>query len=80
MFILSFLPVEAKTLSVLMLVSAVGIQSAAIGGYQLNHIDLSPNFAGLLQSMCNSVGSALSILAPVTVQLVVSDEVSSSIN
>ncbi|CAG9859750.1 unnamed protein product [Phyllotreta striolata] len=74
LIILGFLPNTMKSLSVVMLVCAVGIQSAATSGYQINHIDLSPNFSGLLQSICNSCGSMLSIAAPVTVQLIVKDE------
>ncbi|XP_057651895.1 putative inorganic phosphate cotransporter [Diorhabda carinulata] len=74
LLILSFLPASARIPSVFMLVSAVGIQSAATGGYNLNHIDLSPNFSGTLQAMCNSVGSALSSFAPILVQLIVTDD------
>uniref|UniRef100_A0A6P7FS33 Putative inorganic phosphate cotransporter n=1 Tax=Diabrotica virgifera virgifera TaxID=50390 RepID=A0A6P7FS33_DIAVI len=74
LLVLSFLPVSAVTLSVVMLVSAVGIQSAATAGYTLNHIDLSPNFSGTLQAICNSCGSGLSILAPLSVQFIVGDD------
>ncbi|CAG9837624.1 unnamed protein product [Diabrotica balteata] len=71
LLVLSFLPESAIALSVVMLVSAVGIQSAATAGYTLNHIDLSPNFSGTLQAICNSCGSGLSILAPLSVQFIV---------
>nr|XP_023022082.1 putative inorganic phosphate cotransporter [Leptinotarsa decemlineata] len=72
--ILGFLSKSGPTVSVLLLVTAVGAQSAATSGYMVNHLDLSPNFAGIIMAMCNSSSNFISIFAPILVQIVVDDE------
>lgn len=74
LFILGFLPEDATTLSVAMLVIAVGINAAVFCGFQVNHIDLSPKFSGVLMGIGNGSSNSFSIIAPLVVQLVVTDE------
>lgn len=42
---------------------------------QVNHIDLTPNFAGTLMGITNCTANCMSILAPLVVGFIVSDEV-----
>lgn len=41
----------------------------------MNHIDLAPNFAGTLMGISNCTANCMSILAPLVVGLIVSNEV-----
>jgi len=45
-------------------------------GYNMNHIDLSPNFAGILMGITNGVANIMSIIAPLIVGFIVTNEVS----
>lgn len=45
-------------------------------GYNVNHIDISPRFSGLLFGISNGIGQTLAILAPLLVQFIVYEEVS----
>nr|XP_023021983.1 putative inorganic phosphate cotransporter [Leptinotarsa decemlineata] len=74
LIVLGFLPNDSNTLSVILLIVAVGAQSASSSGYLVNHLDLSPNFAGILMAICNSTAYFVGIFAPILVQLVVVDE------
>lgn len=53
---------------------AVGINSCCFCGYNVNHIDLSPNHAGTLMGITNGLSNIFSIIAPLTVQYIVTDE------
>ncbi|CAH0563482.1 unnamed protein product [Brassicogethes aeneus] len=64
---LAFLPKEQGTLAIVLLVVAVGINSATFCGYNVNHIDISPNHAGVLMGITNSVSNVCSILAPLAI-------------
>lgn len=79
LFTLGFLPEDAITLSVAMLVIAVGINAAVFCGFQVNHIDLSPKFSGILMGIGNGSSNSFSIIAPLVVQLVVTDETDKSL-
>lgn len=46
------------------------------GGFFVSPLDLSPNFAGILMGLGNSIGNCFSIAAPLVVQFIVTDEVS----
>ncbi|KAJ8980968.1 hypothetical protein NQ317_013422 [Molorchus minor] len=71
---LGFLPKDATDLSVTMLIIAVGINAAVFCGFQVNHIDLSPKFSGILMGIGNGSSNSFSIIAPLIVQLIVTDE------
>ncbi|KAJ8923273.1 hypothetical protein NQ315_001830 [Exocentrus adspersus] len=71
LFTLGFLPEDATTLSVTMLVIAVGINAAVFCGFQVNPIDLSPKYSGIIMGIANGSSNSFSIIAPIVVQLVV---------
>ncbi|KAK9887947.1 hypothetical protein WA026_000245 [Henosepilachna vigintioctopunctata] len=77
--ILSYLPSEQKLLSVALLVMIVGINGAVASGYQVNHIDISPNFSGILMGITNGSSNIFSIIAPLAVQVIVTDEADKSL-
>ncbi|KAG5896188.1 hypothetical protein JTB14_016963 [Gonioctena quinquepunctata] len=74
LIIVSFLPNDASTLSVILLIATVGVQAISSGGFTVNNLDLSPNFAGVIIGICNTAGSLSSLFGPIFIQFVVTDE------
>ncbi|CAH0563483.1 unnamed protein product [Brassicogethes aeneus] len=60
--------------SIALLVVAVGMNSAIYSGFNINHIELSPNHSGTLMGFTNCISNVFSLVAPLLVQVVVSDE------
>lgn len=54
---------------------AVGANAGVSCGFQINHIDLSPNFAGQMMSVTNGIANVLGILAPYISGVIVSEPV-----
>ncbi|XP_072392270.1 putative inorganic phosphate cotransporter [Diabrotica undecimpunctata] len=48
--------------------------SSTRSGFNINQIDLSPNYAGILMGICNGTSAAVSSLGPLIIQLLVKDE------
>ncbi|KDR11545.1 Putative inorganic phosphate cotransporter [Zootermopsis nevadensis] len=63
-----------STAAVALLTLAVGVNSAVYVGFQLNHIDLSPNYAGTMMGITNCISNIMSIIAPLLVGFIVTDE------
>ncbi|KAL7737230.1 hypothetical protein ACLKA6_005412 [Drosophila palustris] len=61
-----------------LLTLAVATNSASYLGFHVNHMDLSPNFAGTLMGITNCAANVMSILAPLIVGLIVKDETNAS--
>lgn len=59
----------------ILLIVAVSLNGAMFCGHNVNHIDISPRFSGVLFGISNGIGQALAILAPMLVQFIVYDEV-----
>ncbi|KAL7737228.1 hypothetical protein ACLKA6_005410 [Drosophila palustris] len=70
---LSFQSQDQDTLAVVLLILTVGISSAAHVGFLINHIDLSPNYAGILMGICNCIANFMSLAAPLVVGVVVTN-------
>lgn len=62
-------------ISVILLVIAVGVNAAVFCGFQVNHIDISPNYSGILMGITNGSSNIFSIIAPLVVQVIVTNEV-----
>ncbi|KAL4708199.1 hypothetical protein ACJJTC_005341 [Scirpophaga incertulas] len=75
---LSYLPANSLTLAVVILTITVGLNGAHYVGFMLSHIDLSPNFASTLMGITNCSGAIFSLMAPLTVSVVVKDETQAS--
>ncbi|XP_055921952.1 putative inorganic phosphate cotransporter [Eupeodes corollae] len=61
-------------LAVVLLTLTVGMNAACYLGFQMNHIDLSPNYAGTLMGITNCAANIMSIIAPLLVGFIVTDE------
>lgn len=72
---LGYMSREHDTLAVVLLTLTVGINSACHLGFQVNHIDLSPNYAGTLMGITNGCASIMSFSAPLLVGVLVPDKV-----
>lgn len=66
---------DQKGLVIGLLVTAVGFNAAVFSGYNVNHIDISPNHSGFLMGITNGVSNIAGILAPLAVQFIVTNEV-----
>lgn len=73
---LGYVDSEHRTIAVGVLIAAVGFNVAVFSGHQMNHMDLSPNFAGTLMGVTNACAAVCGILAPPVYGLIVSDPVS----
>ncbi|XP_015524856.1 putative inorganic phosphate cotransporter isoform X1 [Neodiprion pinetum] len=70
---LGYATAEHTVIAVVILVFAVGLNAGSLCGYQINHIDLSPNFAGTLMAITNCIANIMSIVAPLICGLIVTD-------
>ncbi|XP_077289178.1 putative inorganic phosphate cotransporter isoform X2 [Arctopsyche grandis] len=72
--ILTFIPVGAVTSAVITLIVTVSLKSAILVGFHVNHIDLSPNFAGTMMSLSNTASNTCAVIAPITAGLILKDQ------
>uniref|UniRef100_A0A034VK80 Putative inorganic phosphate cotransporter n=1 Tax=Bactrocera dorsalis TaxID=27457 RepID=A0A034VK80_BACDO len=70
---LGFVDANSSDMAVILLTLAVGINSAALMGFFVNYIELSPNFAATLQGITNFGATLMSIIGPLVVGVVVTD-------
>uniref|UniRef100_W8BE84 Putative inorganic phosphate cotransporter n=1 Tax=Ceratitis capitata TaxID=7213 RepID=W8BE84_CERCA len=70
---LGYMTREQADLAVILLTFTVAISSATHLGFQMNHIDLTPNFAGALVGMTNATSQVSSMIAPLLVGYIVTD-------
>ncbi|KOX74622.1 Putative inorganic phosphate cotransporter [Melipona quadrifasciata] len=68
---LSTMSVHDPTIATAILVIAVGLNAGSLCGFQINHIDLSPNFAGTMMSITNCIASVTAIIAPIVCNMIV---------
>lgn len=78
LLVICYLPNDARILSVMMLIIPLSATAFQYGGSYINHVDLSPNYAGIIIAISNSIPNLCSIFGPIFVQFVVTDEVSFS--
>lgn len=64
---------RGPTEAVAMLTIGIGFNGFTYCGYILNHMDLSPNFAGSLMGLTNSLANIMSILGPITVGYILTE-------
>lgn len=72
---LAAMSVQDHKVAVIILVIAVGLNAGSLCGFQINHIDLSPNFAGRMMSITNCIASIVAIIAPMVCGLIVTQKV-----
>ncbi|XP_011691699.1 PREDICTED: putative inorganic phosphate cotransporter isoform X2 [Wasmannia auropunctata] len=71
---MSAVPENGYIWAIVILVLAVGLNAGSLCGFQINHIDLSPNFAGTMMSITNCAATVTSIIAPLICSVIVSEE------
>ncbi|XP_014285182.1 putative inorganic phosphate cotransporter [Halyomorpha halys] len=64
---------QNTTIAIFLITAANGMGAANNFGYMTNHIDLSPNFSGILFSFTNSVANFASIFGPLISTYLVKD-------
>lgn len=62
--------VTNTTLAMVLLTTAVGMSAGTNVGFLVNHIDLSPNFAGSLMAITNSISNVWSMIAPIVAGMI----------
>ncbi|KAL6258331.1 hypothetical protein P5V15_010417 [Pogonomyrmex californicus] len=70
---LGYVRQDQPELAVGILIIAVSSNIAAYCGHNVNHMDLSPNFAGQLMGFTNTIASACGILAPLIAGVIITD-------
>lgn len=73
--LVGFMPRDRPGLSVALLIVNGGVSAAGLCGFQVNHLDLSPNHSGILMGLTNEFSSVFSIVSPLIVQYIVTDPV-----
>ncbi|XP_075169564.1 major Facilitator Superfamily Transporter 12 [Haematobia irritans] len=71
---LGYMTEDEKILAITLLTFGVGFNAASFCGYLVNHMDLSPNFAGCMMGVTNGLSNLLSVFAPLVVGAIVVDE------
>ncbi|KAK0174775.1 hypothetical protein PV327_010505 [Microctonus hyperodae] len=69
----SFVNSEHRTFAVCLLIISVGCNVAVFNGHQMSHMDLSPNFSGVLMGITNATANIFGIMAPLICGAIVSD-------
>ncbi|XP_067632683.1 putative inorganic phosphate cotransporter [Eurosta solidaginis] len=74
LIVLGYVGANETSLAIALITVTIGINASTYLGFHGNHIDLSPNFAGILMGITNCAANIMSILAPLVVGVIVSDE------
>ncbi|KAL4720997.1 hypothetical protein ACJJTC_005691 [Scirpophaga incertulas] len=67
--------VSSTPIAVTTLVLCLGLHSGVHVGFHINHIDLSPNFAGPIMALSHMFANLTSLLVPVLVSFIVKNDV-----
>ncbi|XP_066253956.1 putative inorganic phosphate cotransporter [Euwallacea similis] len=71
---LGYTRADQATQAVVLLITAVGTNGFHYSGFSVNHIDLSPNYAGTIMGLCNGFSQITGVVAPLVVQFFVTNE------
>lgn len=67
-----------RTLTVFMLTLSVGLNGSIYSGFKINHLDITPRFAGILMALTNCTANLAGLLAPIVASLFIKQEVSTN--
>ncbi|XP_065369044.1 putative inorganic phosphate cotransporter [Calliphora vicina] len=70
---IGFLDENNKTWAIVIMTVLVGVNSGSTIGSLLNTIDLSPNHAGILMGILNTIANFMPLIAPLIVGVIVTD-------
>lgn len=77
--VLGYMGENAKA-AICLYVFVVAIGCCTNVGFNINHLDLAPNYAGILMGFTNAVASVGGVLAPTVCGFIVHDQVNININ
>lgn len=72
---LGYVTKEHTTLGVSLLTIGLGLNAGTYVGFMVNHMDLSPNYAGTLMGLTNCMANIMSILGPLFAGFIVTKAV-----
>ena len=64
-----------KWITVTLLTIGVGFNGAIYSGFKVNHLDISPRFAGILMSITNFLANVVGLFAPIIAGKIIDNEV-----
>lgn len=64
-----------RVLTVALLTIGVGLNGGIYSGFKINHLDITPRFAGILMSLTNCTANLAGLLAPITAGILVEGKV-----
>lgn len=64
------------TLTVAILTVGVGLNGGIYSGFKINHLDISPKFAGILMAFTNCLANLAGLLAPIYAGLITKEDIS----
>lgn len=76
LIVLGYVRSDQDSLAIVILIFTVSISSASHVGFLVNHIDLSPNYAGIIMGICNTFANGMALIAPLLVGAIVTNTVS----
>lgn len=65
----------SPALTVAVLTIGVGLNGGIYSGFKVNHLDISPRFAGILMAFTNCLANLAGLLAPLTAGYVIKGKV-----
>ena len=65
-----------RALTVLLLTVGIGLNGGIYSGFKINHLDITPRFAGILMSFTNCTANLAGLLAPITAGILIDGNVS----
>ncbi|KAL7737223.1 hypothetical protein ACLKA6_005406 [Drosophila palustris] len=74
LIVIGFLDENHSKVAIALMIVSVGVNSGATIGSSLNSIDLSPNHAGILIGLSNTVANVIPILTPLIAGVIVVDK------
>lgn len=65
-----------RALTVFLLTLGVGLNGAIYSGFKINHLDITPRFAGILMAFTNCTANLAGLLAPIVAGNLIDGKVS----
>ncbi|CAG9830546.1 unnamed protein product [Diabrotica balteata] len=74
LLIVAYMPTSYRALVVVIITVAASVRSLNTAGFNVNHLDLAPNFGSTLMGMTNTGSEMFSLITPIAIQYIVYNE------
>ena len=64
-----------RALTVMLLTIGIGLNGGIYSGFKINHLDITPRFAGILMAFTNCTANLAGLLAPITAGILIEGNV-----